>query len=275
MLRAVAQQRTLVGGAAGADPNVEPVAPGVCPHIVPRPFMDQDWLGLSFLHWRYRSEDVQRLLPGGLSVETCEGTAWVGLVPFLLRVRIPGGPVLPWVGVFPETNVRTYVRGPDGHSGIWFFSLEAPRRLAVRVARGSFHLPYHLAAMQMERGASTRTYASWRLAAHHRGASSRARVTLGTAIPSQSVTALEHFLTARWRLYAPFRGGIGTALVEHAPWRLWRSTAQDVDACVLVAAGLPRPVGDPLVHACDDVHASLTRLRRCAPPVERNEVRCA
>lgn len=275
MLRAVAQKRSLAGGAAGAGPNVDPVAPGVCPHFVRRPFMDQDWLGLSFLHWRYRPEDVQRLLPCGLSVETCEGPAWVGLVPFLLRVRVPAGPALPWVGVFPETNVRTYVRGPDGHSGIWFFSLEAPRRLAIRVARRSFHLPYHLAAMEMHRDASTRTYASWRLAAPDRGASSRARVTLGAPIPPQSVTALEHFLTARWRLYAPVEGGIGTALVEHTPWRLWRSTAQDVDARLLVAAGLPRPRGDVLVHACDDVHASLTRLRRCVPGVERDEARCA
>ena len=190
-------------------------------------------------------------------------------------MRIPAGPALPWVGVFPETNVRTYVRGPDGHSGIWLFSLEAPRRLAIRVARRSFRLPYHLAAMEMHRDASTRTYASWRLVSPDRGASSRARVTLGAPIHSQSVTALEHFLTARWRLYAPVDGGIGTALMEHAPWRLWRSTAEDVDAGLLVAAGLSRPSGDVLVHACDDVHASLTRLRRCAPGVQRDEVRCA
>jgi hypothetical protein len=44
---------------------------------------------------------------------------------------------------------------------------------------------------------------------------------------------------------------------------LHRATAHDVDANLLLAAGLPAPEGDPLVHACDDIHASLTRLRRC------------
>jgi len=227
--------------------------------------MDQDWLSLSLLHWPYEAEQVQRLLPRGLFVETFDGAAWVGLVPFRLRVRIPGGPALPWLGVFPETNLRTYVRGPDGESGIWFFSLEAPRRLAIWAARRWYHLPYRVAALEMRSDAETRTYTSLRLGSPHGGASSRARVVVGRAIPAASVTPLEHFLTARWRLYAPLRGGIGTARVEHAPWRLSTATAEDVDIHLLIAAGLPPPEGDPIVHACDDIHASLTRLRPCGP----------
>lgn len=225
--------------------------------------MDQDWISLSFLHWRYPAEQVQRLLPPGVSVETFDGSAWVALVPFLLRVRVPGGPALPWVGVFPETNVRSYVRGPDGHSGIWFFSLEAPRRLAIWAARRWYHLPYRLAALTMRDDGATRTYGSWRLGAPHRGASSRARVLVGQPIPTSAVTPLEHFLTARWRLYAPLRDGVAVVRVEHAPWRLRKAAAVDVDASLLVAAGLPSPTSDPMVHACDDVHASLTGLVRC------------
>jgi len=224
--------------------------------------MDQDWIGLSFLHWRYDPAVVQQLLPEGLVVDTFDGDAWVAVVPFLLRVRVPHGPAVPWAGVFPETNVRTYVRGPDGHAGIWFFSLEAPRRLAIWAARRFYHLPYQVAAMEMRCSATRRSYTSWRVAAPDRGASSRAQVVVGAPIPPAEVTPLEHFLTARWRLYAPLRGGIGAARVEHPPWALHRATAHDVDANLLLAAGLPAPEGDPLVHACGDVHASLTRLRR-------------
>src|SRR5204862_312443 len=83
--------------------------------IIERPVMFQDWRVLTFLHWRYPVAEIQRLLPPGVEVETCQGEAWVSLVPFLMdRVRAPGVPALPWLSRFPETNVRTYVRGRVG-----------------------------------------------------------------------------------------------------------------------------------------------------------------
>lgn len=266
MLKAIAQD-TLRG--AATPTLAQPAAPGerrvsaACPHRVANPAMEQDWVNLSFLHWRYDPAEVQSLLPDGVTVDTCDGCAWVGLVPFLLRVRAPRGPTLPWLGVFPETNVRTYVRGPDGRRGIWFFSLEAPRRLAVWAARRTYRLPYHLAAMEMVCKGDCRDYASWRLGEPWRGTSSRARVHVGEPIAPEDVSPLEDFLTARWRLYAPGSGGICTAWVEHAPWGLHRATAEDVDTRLLQADGLSAPAGTPLVHACDDVHAALTPLMRC------------
>jgi uncharacterized protein YqjF (DUF2071 family) len=240
-----------------------PHSESACPQAVRRPLMEQDWAALSFLHWRYEPEAVRDLLPAGLTLDTFEGSAWVSLVPFLLRVRVPRGPVLPWVGVFPETNVRTYVHGPDGQSGICFLSLDAPRWLAVWAARRLYHLPYQVSAMRLRRSATDRTYASWRVAGPCRGASSRAHVTLEERIPPPEVTGLDHFLTDRWRLYAPLHDGIGMAHVEHAPYVLWHAGATEVDAGLLVAAGLPRPSGQPLVHACDDVRAAMSRLRPC------------
>ncbi|GAA1038709.1 hypothetical protein GCM10009557_55470 [Virgisporangium ochraceum] len=92
--------------------------------VVHRPVMYQSWLDLTFLHWRYPADVVQRLLPPGLTVQEFDGSAWIGLVPFTMSgVRFPGVPALPWMSRFPETNVRTYVTGPDGSQGIWFFSL--------------------------------------------------------------------------------------------------------------------------------------------------------
>jgi uncharacterized protein YqjF (DUF2071 family) len=250
-------------GVASRHEVGSPLSEAACPQAVPWPLMDQDWAALSFLHWRYEPDAVRKLLPAGLTLDTFEGWAWVSLVPFLLRVRVPRGPVLPWVGVFPETNVRTYVRGPDGRSGICFLSLDAPRWLAVWAARRAYHLPYQVSAMRLRRGATDRTYASWRVAGPCRGASSRVHITLEERIPPPAVTDLDRFLTNRWRLYAPLRGGIGTANVEHAPYALWHAVATDVDAGLLVAAGLPRPTGLPLVRACDDVRAAMSRLRPC------------
>src|SRR5262245_34843152 len=112
------------------------------------PVMMQHWRRLAFLHWRYPPDVVQALLPEGLRVETFDGDAWVGLIPFLMAgVRLPRVPALPWLSRFAETNVRTYVTGPDGRSGIWFFSLDAARAPAVLAGRVGYGLPYEWSAM--------------------------------------------------------------------------------------------------------------------------------
>ena len=93
---------------------------------VRRPATIQRWRALTFLHWRYEPASVQRLLPAGLEVDTWDGSAWVSLTPFLMvDIQIADLPPVPMLSTFPETNLRTYVRGPDGRDGLWFLSLEA------------------------------------------------------------------------------------------------------------------------------------------------------
>src|SRR5947209_19902832 len=102
---------------ADVDPaDVDPadVDPATCPFEVERPVMVHRWEQLTFLHWRYDAAAVQALLPASLEVETFDGTAWIGLVPFLMRVGLPTGAGeaagARWFARFCETNVRTYVR---------------------------------------------------------------------------------------------------------------------------------------------------------------------
>ena len=76
--------------------------------------MVQHWSDLVFVHWRYPAEIVQALLPDGVEVEQFDGTAWVGLIPFHMNdLGFPLLHPLPYVGSFPEVNVRTYVRCGD------------------------------------------------------------------------------------------------------------------------------------------------------------------
>src|SRR5438105_8697138 len=125
--------------------------------------MFQCWERLTFLHWRYLPEVIRPLLPYHVELDTFDGTAWVGLTPFLLSgLRPPFLPALPWISYFPEMNVRTYVRGPDGEPGIWFFTLEADRLTAVVGARLGYGLPYRWADMHVRRGTETVDYASQR-----------------------------------------------------------------------------------------------------------------
>lgn len=73
-----------------------------------------EWLNQTFLHWPYEPAAVLALLPPGLTVDEYDNAAWVSLMS---RVRPPGLPATSLVS-FPETNLRTYVRLPDGRDAL-------------------------------------------------------------------------------------------------------------------------------------------------------------
>lgn len=60
--------------------------------------MYQTWSRLLFLHWRWNIDDLQSKVPDGLRVETYDGSAWLGVVPFFMRsIRPRYLPALPWI----------------------------------------------------------------------------------------------------------------------------------------------------------------------------------
>src|SRR4051794_15215826 len=177
--------------------------------------MYQRWDSLTFLHWAYEPGSIRPLVPPELELDTWDGAAWIGLTPFLLTgLRPPLLPAVPWISRFPEMNVRTYVRGPDGERGIWFFTLEADRFLAVAAARLSYALPYRWAKMRVRRMGQRVEYSSQR-----QFSSGQARVVLLRRSAIQP-DEQELFLTARFRLYTKIVGRLAFAQVEHPPWPL-------------------------------------------------------
>jgi uncharacterized protein YqjF (DUF2071 family) len=230
---------------------------GTCTTPVAHAAMVHWWDELTFLHWRYPAQEVQRLLPPGLEVETCDGSAWVGLVPFFLRVGLPGVPSVSWFSEFAETNVRTYVRSKDGASGIWFFSLDAARLGAVLVARSTYRLPYFWSRMRLERTGSAIRYTCRRRWPGPRGASSRVAIDIGEPFAANELTDLDHFLTARWALYSAPRSGLHHARAAHEPWPLHRARATFIADELVAAAGLPEPCGAPLVHHSPSVEVRI------------------
>ncbi|MFN8423535.1 MAG: DUF2071 domain-containing protein [Anaerolineae bacterium] len=105
--------------------------------------MAMSWLDLLFLHWPLDPDVLAPFIPPPLVLDTFDGRAWLGVVPFRMAgVRLRGLPPIPGTAAFPEINVRTYAVAPDGRRGVWFFSLDATSRLAVRAARAWFGLPY-------------------------------------------------------------------------------------------------------------------------------------
>lgn len=184
--------------------------------------MRMTWSGLLFAHWPIDPDAVARLLPDGLTLDTRDGQAWLGVVPFLMSKVAPRCcPAVLGLGRFLELNVRTYVIR-DGKPGVWFFSLDAESPIAVRLARATFNLPYMDASMSMSQDVlGVIRYQSKRT---HRGepwvefdASYQAS---GEPFLAKSGT-LEHWLTARYCLYSADRkGNLYRGEIDHPPWEL-------------------------------------------------------
>jgi uncharacterized protein YqjF (DUF2071 family) len=214
--------------------------------------MYHHWNWITFLHWRYQPAVVQRPLPPGLTTETADGAAWIGLTPFLMdRVRAPGLPAVPWLSRFGEVNVRTYVHDGHGRSGIWFFSLDAARLPTVLAARAGYWLPYFWSDVSVRVTGGRLGYRCRRLPGH--GARCNAEVAVGLPLAEAERDEFAHFLTARYRLFTVIAGRLAVAEAEHPPWPLHRAEVLDLDQDLLRPAGLPPPAGDPLAHASPGV----------------------
>ncbi len=228
---------------------------------VERPVMLQGWKHLTYLHWPYDPAVVQERLPRGLEVDVFEGQAWLGLVAFRMeRIRLPRLPAVPYWGTFPETNVRTYVRGPDGRPGVWFDSLDITRLVPVLVAQSTYRLPYMWSAMDISVENDIVAYTARRRWPGPYSVSGKISVRPGRTIPIAS--PLERFLTARWGLWTRLGKHLAYAPVEHGPWPL--QNAELVDLCdeLVTAAGYPAPNTAPLVHYSRGVDVRIGLPRR-------------
>jgi uncharacterized protein len=211
--------------------------------------MEQSWHDLLFAHWSFPIEAIRAAVPPQLPIDTFDGKAWVGVVPFYLRgLRARGLPSLRGISDFPELNVRTYVT-IDGKPGVYFFSLDAASKFAVLGARAAFHLNYFHALMSVVRTNAGIQYLSRRTDRRGKAAdfSARYRATgKGTgAVPG----SLDHFLVERYCLYSVSRSSRVYRLdIHHKPWLLQPAEAQLDAASLLLAAGLPSPRDRGLLH---------------------------
>ncbi len=250
--------------------------------------MTQHWNDLLFAHWPVPAAEIAYLMPPGLQVDTFDGWAWVGVVPFWMdRIRLRGLPSVPGASRFPELNLRTYVRSQSTRvPGVYFFSLDAANPVAVTIARLRFHLPYYWARMHaQEKQDGLIHYSSQRLFARQpvefkaqyrglgrfasgsvsvigqEGKDSKIRVFPGNGLaprtPRQSLRStpgsIEHFLTERYCLFTSYgRGRAQQQLlignIHHAPWPLEEAEGEIERNDLPAAHGIILPDQPPLLH---------------------------
>lgn len=181
--------------------------------------MRQGWHDLLFAHWRVDPNVLRPTLPEGLELDLYDGEAWLAVVPFRMTgIRPRGGFGLPGLSAFPELNLRTYVKR-DGRPGVWFYSLDADQRTAVRIARRFFHLPYFKARMRLAWRDGTCVYSSVRQHAGAPSADLHARYRPTGEVFRAEKGSLEEWLTERYCLYARSPAGkVFRAEIHHRPW---------------------------------------------------------
>ena len=215
--------------------------------------MFQTWRDLLFAHWPVAPKALRRVVPEPIPIDMFDGTAWLGIVPFeVTGLRTRGTPPLPWVSHFPELNVRTYTT-LGGKPGIWFFTLDAARVLAVVGARATYRLPYHHARMRIERSGGGIRYRSARPRA-------QLQVEYEPAGPAHAPAAgtLEHFLTERYCLYTLAGARVRRAEIHHSPWPLQPATAR-IETNTMAPVTLPEHA--PLLHFARRQDVLIWRLR--------------
>lgn len=228
--------------------------------------MYQRWEELLFLHWRSDPAVIQASLPPGLRVDTFDGAAWLGVVPFQMRgVRPRGLPALPGLSHFPELNLRTYVVDACGRPGVWFYSLDTPQRIANWFARTFFHLNYRRARFELvQEGRQVRYRSQLKAAAGWAPVQCYEWTRSGQFFHAEP-GSLEFFLVERYRLFAydAKRGRLLSGQVHHEPYPLESVELGQYSGGLFASNEMTVPEGPP-VHAVASAGVEV-----CVFPLER------
>lgn len=231
--------------------------------------MHQNWHHLLFMHWEVPPAELQALLPHGLELDTFDGKAYVGLVPFTISgVRPSFVPPIPLISSFHEVNVRTYVHRGGKDPGVWFFSLDAASALAVTAARTMYKLPYFDASITFEvsdEPLQTVEFHSRRT--DPRGAMpANGRVVYKPAdgvVTHAPMNTLEFFLLERYILYAADdHHNLYKARVHHQPYPIQRAEVLELEETLVWAAGIRRGEEAPIRHYAKEVNVKVYALDR-------------
>ena len=212
--------------------------------------LNQEWRNLTFMHWSVDPEKLKVHLPKGLELDTFDGKAYIGVVPFKMKnVRPRRLPSIPLISNFPEFNIRTYVK-KDGIQGVFFLTLEAESRITCYHAPKAYGLPYRFSKCKFSNVGDSYNWESVRTNGN--------LVLSGQTKPiGDPMTAgngsLEEFLFERYSLYTELKGCLHRAYTHHKKWS-FQSANVSLDSNTLTESydlGIENCLSPELTHYSD------------------------
>lgn len=217
------------------------------------------WRDALFAHWAVPPERIRATLPDGLSVDTYDGQAYLGVVPFVMEDISPTG--VPFGLSFGELNLRTYVTDETGTPGVYFYNLDAADRLGVYLARGLFQLPYYRAEIDVSRDGQAVNFRSRRVGDGAPAAFDATYEPVGPRLDADSGSR-PHFLTERYRFYTDGRGELFYGDIEHPSWPLTEAEGELRENDLFRVNGFGEPDAEPFFYYAPRTNVTAGRIHR-------------
>lgn len=175
----------------------------------------QEWNSALFLHWKVSLDELVKLIPKGISIDTFNGECWITLVAFTMeKIRPRRLPSVAAISDFQEINVRTYL-SKDGKKGVYFLRIEAGKKVSTFVAKLLSGLPYENANIDLQNMSNPYKYFA---SNNNRNSKFDATFTIGKRIANK--TELDNWLTERYCLYLEKNKILYRYETHHKPWVL-------------------------------------------------------
>jgi uncharacterized protein len=188
-----------------------------------RPFLTARWQHLVMLNFAVDPDGLAPLVPEGTELDDYNGRCLVSVVAFefadakFFGLRVPG------FQLFPEVNLRFYVRrwtGSQWRRGVVFINELVPRRLVVAVARHMFGQSFSYARMFHR---LTRSDAGEVTDLRYRWNSRRCPCHVSAEVSRLSNDPEHTFVAEHYYAYAKSSRGSLEYRVEHPPWRVYHA----------------------------------------------------
>ncbi|MBM7643828.1 uncharacterized protein YqjF (DUF2071 family) [Scopulibacillus daqui] len=220
------------------------------PYPLPiRPWiMTQTWNDVFFIHWPVDFDDIRDKVPKPLYIDTFNGRAWIGIVPFhITDFKVRDIFSIPFSSAFPEINVRTYVTY-NNKPGVYFFSLDAGHWMASVAARTAARLPYFFSKIDVAKKNGIITYKSSRQDTNRLDGEFEGSFSSDHTTYKSEKGSLDEWLTERYCFYTTYRNKLYRCDIHHEKWELQKAEGEILTNTLVSSQGITLPDDKPVFH---------------------------
>ncbi len=205
------------------------------------PIASMLWENVLFAHWKVKCENLKKCLPTGVELDTYNGEAYLGIVPFFMKeMELTFLPFLSRLS-FSQINIRTYVKVAN-QKGVYFFNLDTNHLLAMLGGKIAFKSPYAYAKITIEKRDNEIFFE------HSRPKTDLCFKGIYKPISNTFYAqngSLEHWLTERYRFYIICKGKVYFGDISHKKWPLHKATLNIEENTLFQNHRLPNPPDKP------------------------------